>query len=232
MMLAIIPARGGSKRLSGKNIKILNGKPLIAWTIEAAKKSQFITRLVCSTDTSEIAEVAKKNGAEIPFMRPKKLATDTAKAIDNYIFTIEELKKRENNIYKDFVVLQPTSPLRKANDIDKAIDLFREKDAESVISYSEALHPPVWAKRIDNNKKIKNYFQEDVSNKNRQKIPIAYMPNGAIFVFRYSLLKNKYTYYSDETYAYVMPNERSIDIDNLIDFEFAEFIMRRESEKH
>lgn len=230
--LAIIPARGSSKGLPGKNIKMLYGKPLIAWTIEAAKQSKQIDRIIVSTDDEKIARISKQYGAEIPFLRPEELATDAAKAIDNYIFTIVELNRRENKEYENFVVLQPTSPLRNSEDIDKAIELFKEKNADSVISYSEALHPPLWAKEIDNNQKIKNYFQEDVSNKNRQEIPIAYMPNGAIYVFKYSLLKEKYTYYSDKTYAYIMPNIRSIDIDNMIDFEFAEFIMRKKDERY
>ena len=231
-MLAIIPARGGSKGLPNKNIKILNGKPLIAYAIESAKKSRYIDRIIVSTDDKQIAEISKEYGAEIPFIRPKELATDNAKAIDNYIFTIEELKKRENKIYEEFVVLQPTSPLRKTEDIDNAIELFKKKNADSVISYAEALHPPLWAKTIDKQLKIKNYFSEEANYQNRQEIPVAFMPNGAIFVFKYLLLKEKHIYFSDKTYAYIMSQMNSIDIDNLIDFEFAEFLIRRESEKY
>lgn len=230
-MLAIIPARGGSKGLPGKNIKILNGSPLIAYTIKSAKESKTIDRIIVSTDDKRIAEISINYGAEIPFLRPKELATDDAKAIDNYIFTIEELKKRENIIYEEFVILQPTSPLRKTEDINNAIELFYEKKADSVISFSEAQHPPLWAKKIDRNLKISNYFQDSIVNKNRQEIPIAFMPNGAIFVFKYLLLKEKYTYYSDKTYAYIMPQINSIDIDNLLDFEFAEFLIRRNNGK-
>lgn len=230
-MLAIIPARGGSKGLPCKNIKLLNEKPLIAYTIETAKEAKLIDRIIVSTDDVKIAETAKKYGAEVPFLRPMELATDNAKAIDNYIFTIEELKKRENKTYNNFIILQPTSPLRTANDIDTAINLFNYKKADSVISFSEAIHPPLWAKKIDKTLKITNYFKNYAESKNRQEIETAYMPNGAVFVFKYSLLKTKLSYYSDKTYAYIMPQRRSIDIDNIIDFEFAEFLMKKNNER-
>jgi len=226
-MLAIIPARGGSKGVPKKNIKPLAGKPLILWTIEAAKKTEKIDRIILSTDDDEIANTCRNQGIEIPFLRPKELAQDDSKAIDNYIYTIEELKKREENIYEDFVVLQPTSPLRKAEDIDNAIELFINKDADSVISFSEASHHPLWAKKIDTNQKITNYFHEDASLKNRQELPIAYMPNGALFIFKYSLLRTKYTYYTDKTFAYIIPSERSVDIDTEFDFKFAEFLLKQ-----
>ena len=229
-MLAVIPARGGSKGLPGKNIKRINGKPLIAWTIEAAKKSKYIDRIIVSTDDKKIANISKKYGAEIPFLRPKELATDTAKAIDNYIFTIEELKNREEKYYDEFIILQPTSPLRKAEDIDKAIELFKEKNADSVISVCEAVHPPLWLKKNDRKGVLRSYFTIEIGNKNRQELETAYMPNGAIFIFKLSLLKEKKSYYSDKTFPYIMPYDRSVDIDNQVDFDFAEFLMSRKCE--
>ena len=231
-MLAIIPARGGSKGVPGKNIKILNGKPLIAWTIEAAKQSKYINRIIVSTDDKNIADIAKKYDAEIPFLRPDELASDTSKAIDNYIYTIERLSETENIVYENFIVLQPTSPLRKADDIDRAIDLFNDRNADSVISFSEASHHPLWAKKINSGLKVEEYFNHDVTNKNRQEIPSAFMPNGAIFILKYDLLKEKYSYYSEKTYAYIMPQINSVDIDTSADFEFAEFLLRRNSEKY
>ena len=227
LVITIIPARGGSKGLPGKNIKEMNGKPLIWYTINAAKKSKHISKIILSTDDVRIAKIASNCGAEIPFMRPKKLATDNALAEDNYIYTIDRLNKEFSYSISEFIVLQPTSPFRTSLDIDNAIKIFKEKKADSVISVSETIHPPIWAKRIDENGILRNYFNIEIGNKNRQEIEKAYMPNGAIFILKYSLLKEKYSYYSDKTYPYIMPLERSIDIDSKLDFEFAEYLMKK-----
>jgi len=227
LVIAIIPTRGGSKGLPGKNIKIMNGKPLIWYTINAAKNSRYIKKIIVSTDDNEIAKIAKRYDAEIPFMRPKELARDDSLAIDNYIYTIDKLNKEFNYSIGEFTILQPTSPLRTSLDIDNAIKIFKEKKADSVISVSEAIHPPLWSKRIDEKGTLSNYFDIRIDNKNRQKIEKAYMPNGAIFIFKFSLLKEKYSYYSNKTYPYIMPIERSIDIDSKLDFEFAEYLMKK-----
>lgn len=226
-MIAIIPARGGSKGLPGKNIKPLNGKPLIVYTIEAALASDYISEVILTTDSDEIASVAQKAGATIPFMRPAELAGDKSKAIDVYIYTIERLKKEKAIEVHDFIVLQPTSPLRLKEDIDASIQLFRQKKADSVISVTEASHPPVWAKKINSKGILTDYFPEYSTNINRQEIEPAYMPNGAIFIFKYSLLKDKYRYYFSRTYPYIMPAERSVDIDSQLDFDFAEFLLSK-----
>jgi len=227
LVIAVIPARSGSKGLPGKNIKKMNDKPLIWYTINAAKKSKFIDKIIVSTDDNEIAKISKKYDAEIPFMRPKELARDDSLAIDNYIYTIDRLNKDFNYSISKFIVLQPTSPLRTSLDIDNAIRIFKEKKADSVISVSETIHPPLWLKKIDANGILRNYFNIEIDNKNRQEIEKSYMPNGAIFVFKFSLLKKKYSYYSDKTYPYIMPLERSIDIDSKLDFEFAEYLMKK-----
>ena len=226
-MLAIIPARGGSKSVPGKNIKPLWDKPLIAYTIEAAQAAKSIDRLILSTDDEEISEVAQKFGVEIPFIRPAELAKDTSQAIDNYIYTMDRLNAESSKQYNDFIVLQPTSPFRTAADIDNAVELFCEKNADSVISVCEASHPPMWAKKIDPAGVLKDYFDNNIGNKNRQELEPSFMPNGAIFILKLSLLKSRHSYYSDRTYAYVMPPERSLDIDTPLDFEFAEFLMRK-----
>ena len=226
-MIAIIPARGGSKGLPGKNIKKMNNKPLIWYTINAAKKSKFVDKIIVSTDDEKIAKIAKVYKAEIPFMRPKELARDDSLAIDNYIYTIDRLNKEFKYNIVEFIILQPTSPLRTSLDIDNAIQIFMEKEANSVISVSETIHSPLWSKRIDEKGILRNYFDVRIGNKNRQEIEKAYMPNGAIFVFKFSLLKEKYSYYSDKTYPYIMPLERSIDIDSKLDFKFAEYLMKK-----
>lgn len=225
-MIAIIPARGGSKGLPNKNIRDLCGKPLIAYTINTALEAKSISRVIVSTDNFEIAEIALEYNAEVPFMRPMELATDKSLVIDTYIYTIDKLNENAKYTIKDFVVLQPTTPLRNSEDIENAIRLFKKKKADSVISYYEAIHPPVWAKRI-NNQKLENYFNIDSELKNRQEIEPAYFPNGAIYIFNYRFLKSTKSYFSEKTYPYIMPRERSVDIDTIEDFEYVEFLLRK-----
>ena len=223
-MLAIIPARGGSKGLPGKNIKLLQGKPLIAHTIEQAIKAKNISKVIVSTDDNKIAEIALRHGAKVPFMRPRYLATDTALSVDSYIYTIERLKKETNIQIENFIVLQPTSPLRTSEDIDKAIDIFYNKEADSVISYTEEHHPISWHKQINKDLSFTNIFEDKLQN--RQDIKTTYYPNGAIFIFKFDLILQK-KYYSNKTYAYIMPRNRSVDIDTLEDFEYIEFLMQK-----
>jgi len=222
-MIALIPARCGSKGLIKKNIKELLGKPMIAYTIEAALKSKYISEVIISTDCKEIEEIALRLGAKSYFLRPEYLASDEAKAVDTYIYTIEKLNSDFNHTINNIIILQPTSPLRTTEDIDNAIELFKKKHADSVISYTEEHHPIVWHKYITKEKKFTNIFDDSILN--RQEIKKSYYPNGAIFIFKYDLIKHK-TYYNENSYAYIMPRERSIDIDEEIDFKFAEFLMK------
>lgn len=224
-MIAIIPARGGSKGLPEKNIKQLMGKPLIAYTIECVLKSKYVDRVIVSTDSKEIAEVALKYGAEVPFMRPDYLASDTAMAVDNYIYTIDRLEKDSGSKINEFMVLQPTSPLRAVEDIDGATEMFFSKKADSVISYTKEAHPVYWHKFIDENNKLVDIFESTIVN--RQELKISYYPNGAVYIFRTKLIRQK-KYYSHETYAFIMPRNRSVDIDYQEDFDYAEFLMNRE----
>lgn len=221
-MIAIIPARGGSRGLPRKNIKNLCGKPIISYTIDAAKKSRHISDVIISTDDQEISEIALANGATCPFLRPKQLATDSALAIDNYNFTIEKLNIEYGYDIKNFIVLQPTSPLRITEDIDNSISLFIDKNADSVISYTEESHPVIWHKYIDEKGSFENIFDETFAN--RQDNRISYYPNGAIMVFKFDLIKSG-QYYSDKSYAYIMPKNRSIDIDCIDDFKYAEYLL-------
>lgn len=232
-MIAIVPARGGSKGLPGKNTKEIFGKPLIAHTIVQALKAKQISEIILSTDSKEIAEIAVKYGAKNPFFRPTELATDNAKAIDNYIYTVNKLNTEFNYHISEFIVLQPTSPLRRAEDIDNAIELFYSNNANSVISITELEHPLQWAKKINEKNQISEYFHHDLSpNLNRQELPVAYRPNGAIFIFKFDLLTEKYSYYSEKSFGFIMPQETSVDIDTLLDFEFAEFLMRKRNERN
>ncbi len=226
-MIAIIPARGGSKGVPGKNIKDLAGYPLIYYTIKAAKEAKAIDRIIVSTDDKQIADVALGFGAEVPFLRPEELASDTAKAIDNYIYTLERLQQMSGAEINEFVVLQPTSPLRTSKDIDEAIDLYYEKNAESVISVVKAEHPPTWYKKIASNGVLIDYFTSTDNSLNRQEAMDTYLPNGAIYVFNYSSLKKNYGYYNSKTYPYVMKLENSVDIDTIIDFKLAELLLEK-----
>lgn len=223
-MLAIIPARGGSKGLPGKNIRPLNGKPLIAYTIQAALKSKYISDVYISTDDTGIYDTALKFGAKSSFLRPDYLAKDDSLAVDNYIYTLARLNEEFGEKIDDFVVLQPTSPLRTTEYINGAIELYRDKNADSVISYTEEHHPVSWHKYLDESQKFINIFPEDI--KNRQDFRASYYPNGAIFVFSFDLIKRK-QYYSDNSFAYIMPRNCSVDIDTLEDFEYAEFLLGR-----
>lgn len=222
-MIAIVPARGGSKGLPGKNIKPLNGKPLIAYTIEAALQSKYITDVIISTDDEEIYRIALAHGAKDTFLRPDVLATDESLAIDNYIYTLDRLEKEFDFEIDAFMVLQPTSPLRTVVDIDGAVELFIEKQADSVISYCEEHHPIAWHKYINEAGQLESIFDDDTL-KNRQAIRPSYYPNGAIYVFKSSLIRNG-RYYSDNTFPYLMPRRRSVDIDTMEDFEYAQFLM-------
>lgn len=223
-MIAIIPARGGSKGLPGKNILPLCGKPMIAYSIEAAKQSKYIDHVIVSTDDQKIADIALEYGAEVPFLRPDILASDTAQAVDNYIYTIERLSKEWNTRIEEFVVLQPTSPLRIAEDIDGAIEMFIEKRADSVISYTPEAHPVRWHKYLDENNAFVEIFDTTIAN--RQDLKTSYYPNGAVYVFRFSIIKER-RYYTDKSYAFVMPRSRSVDIDYKGDLDYVEFLMSK-----
>jgi len=221
-VIAIIPARGGSKGLPGKNIKDLLGKPMIAYTIEEALKSKYITDVIISTDCQEIENVAVEYGAKSLFLRPEFLASDNAKAVDNYIYTIDRLNQEFDYEIVEFTVLQPTSPLRIKDDIDNAIVLFKNKKADSVINYTEEHHPIEWHKYITEDGRFENIFKEKLLN--RQEIKPSFYPNGAVFVFKYEMIKQK-KYYTNKSYSYVMPRNRSADVDTIEDFKYIEFLM-------
>lgn len=226
-MIAIIPARGGSKGLPGKNIKLLNGKPLIAYTIEAAMASKYIERIIVTTDSVDIANVAKQYGAEVPFVRPDDLSSDTASAVDVYIHAIEYLMKEQESFIEKFVVLLPTAPLRTSDHIDKAINYFEEMNASTLISVREAETPVTWYMNRDCNGRVRNAgFGMGSAVANRQVNQMYYIPNGAIYILDYKLLKNQRTYYCDNTVGYVMTAEESVDIDTLTDFRFAELLLQ------
>jgi CMP-N,N'-diacetyllegionaminic acid synthase len=217
-MLAIIPAKKTSKRLPNKNIKLFSKEPLIAHTIKSALKSKCVTRIIVSTDSRKIAKIAIKYGAEVPFLRSKNLSgakTTTWEVCKN---VIKKLKKTENNFYESFIYLQPTSPLRSPQDIDNAIKIFKNKKANAVVSVHET-KPEFWFKNITRKGILVG------NNKNNKK---NYILNGSIYIFKTKFIeKTKANEYDDKTFAYVTPQERSIDIDTLYDFKIAEFFLKK-----
>ena len=227
-MIAIIPARGGSKGVPGKNIRMLGDKPLINWTINAALKAKSVDRVILSTDDPEIAEICKPMGVEIPFMRPAELAQDDSLAIDNYIYSMKRLIDEFEYDQDNFIVLLPTVPFRNENDIDNAVEIFYKNNADSVISCNEFPHPLDWAFSINNRGIIENKnYKQSSKLMNRQDSETLFKPNGGIYILKYTLLMERYSYYSDKTYPYIMPQDRSLDIDTETDFQFANYIISR-----
>lgn len=227
-ILYIIPARGGSKGLPGKNIKLLAGKPMIAYSIEAALKSKYQGTVFVSTDDTAIADAAKQFGAQVPLLRPAELATDSASTTDVIIHSLNYYKQQQL-IFDLIVVLQPTSPLRTSADIDAAIDALISKQAEAIVSVCENEHHPLWSNTLPDNGSMAQFIREDIKGKNRQQLPVHYRLNGAIYVsFVEAFLKNKGFVHSG-TYAYIMPTERSVDVDHLIDFKLAELLLNQKN---
>jgi len=226
-ILGLIPARGGSKGLPRKNIKPLLGKPLIAWTIEQALASKYLDRIVASTDDEKIAEISKKYGAEVPFIRPKKLAEDNAKGIDVVLHVIDWFRENDKRKQYDLIMLlQPTSPLRTKEDIDKTIEYLFFKEAKAIVSVCEVDHHPLWANTLPEDGCMKNFIRQEIINKNRQELPVFYRLNGAIYLAYCNYIKQCKSFIGKETFAYIMPKERSVDIDDEIDFELAQILMK------
>ena len=229
-IIAIIPARGGSKGIPRKNIKLLAGKPLIAYTIEAALKSRYLDRVIVSTEDKEIREIAIEYGAEV-IKRPKKLAADTIKTIDVIFHFLKVLKEKKYNP-RIIVLLQPTSPLRTKADIDSAIKLFFKKKPESVVSICEVEHPPYWYLKINSGGSLEPFIKSQYLYKRHQDVPKVYRPNGAIYIAEPKTLYRYKTFYCKKTLPYFMPVERSIDIDNEIDLKLTKLIIQNEKNKN
>ena len=222
--LAIIPARSGSKGLKDKNIKLLNGKPLIAYTIEAALKSNIFREVLVSTDSEEYKKVSQEYGAWVPFLRPRCFAEDntsTNEVIENVLLTLENMGKT----YENFMVLQPTSPLRDENDLKEAFDFFIEKNANSVVSMCECEHSPLLTRKLSNEKQLDGFFA-DLKCSRRQELNNYYRLNGAIYLAKVDYFKKYKDFYKENSYAYIMDKCKSVDIDDMNDYLYAEFLMK------
>lgn len=223
-ILAIIPARGGSKGIPKKNIKFLLGKPLINYTIESAQKSRYLDKIVVSTEDREIHQVVEIAGIQV-IKRPKELSEDDSSTYSVIEHAINFLQENEN--YKPDIVLllQPTSPLRSSKDIDSAIELFLKNKCESVVGVCEFGHPVHTSFQIQNNY-LKPIFGKKYLGKRRQDLPIFYVPNGAIFISTPKNLFKYKSFYCKKVLPYIMPIEKSIDIDNDINFKLAELLIQ------
>ncbi|AYF16587.1 TPA: acylneuraminate cytidylyltransferase family protein [Vibrio parahaemolyticus] len=220
-VIALIPARGGSKRLPRKNVLPLNGKPLIAWSIDAANNCPYIDKVLVSTDDQEIADIALQFGAEVPELRPEHLASDTAKTESVLIYTLEKFGKGDEIL----VLLQPTSPLRTTQHINEALELFIEKQALSVVSVTPCEHSPLWSNTLPEDGSMGGFLRPEALNRS-QDLGEFYRLNGAIYIFdARDLLEQKKIHYTAKSYAYVMDNRVSFDIDQKLDFELAEFFL-------
>lgn len=225
-VLVVIPARGGSKRLPGKNIRNLNGKPLMSYAIRAAIGSKFADRVVVSTDDKKIALVAKKYGAEVPFMRPDELASD--KALPQYALQHAVKFFEENYNFKSdiIVMIQPTSPLVQSADVDEAIKKLMDKKKNTCVSVSEISQRPEWMYRLDE-KKSELFINKGNPKQRKQELPKLGVLNGAVYVMKYNVLMQKGLLIDNNSVClHVMPRERSVDIDELFDFKLAEFLIK------
>lgn len=222
--LAIICARSGSKGLPDKNIKLLNGKPLLAYTIDAAAKSNMFAEIFVSTDSAQYADIAKKYGAKVPFLRSKETAGDSASSWDVVNETLERYRKIGRE-FDTICLLQPTSPLRRAEDIIGGYNLMAQKNANAIVAVCETDHSPLWCNVLPDNLSMKGFIPNEVINKPRQEIPSYYRVNGALYIVKTSLLNNDFVLYNDSCYAYVMEKKYSIDIDDKLDFQMAQIIM-------
>jgi N-acylneuraminate cytidylyltransferase/CMP-N,N'-diacetyllegionaminic acid synthase len=233
-ILAVIPARGGSKSIPYKNIRVLAGKPLIAWTIEMALACLGLDRVIVSTDNQGIADIARQYGAEVPFLRPSKLAQEDTPGIEPILHAVQWLDEHESYRPDYVIVLQPTSVLRTTQDIEAAVQLAEKYQADAVVSVCPVSQHPYWMKRLTEDGRVLDFLLLDHPYTSRQELPPVYALNGAVYLIRREVLLQRKTFYTDRTYAYIMPLERSLDIDTPWDWYLAELIlkerMRREGD--
>jgi CMP-N,N'-diacetyllegionaminic acid synthase len=219
LTVGLIPARGGSKGIPRKNIKPLAGKPLIAWTIEAALRSQRLDRVVVSTEDEEIADVARRHGADVPFMRPAALAQDATPGVEPALHALSQIPECDA-----LVLLQCTSPLRTSADVDESIALAERLDAPSVVSVTAPRDHPYWMFNLRERGRLEPLMDvPEVAS--RQDLPPVYAMNGAIYFARAAWLRSTKTFVTRESVGYVMPADRSVDLDTPVDWTLAELML-------
>ena len=221
--LAIIPARSGSRGLQDKNIKLLNAKPLIKYSIDAAIDSECFDTIMVSTDSKSYAKIASELGAEVPFLRSKLTSSDQASSWEVVLEVIDKYSEMGKE-YDTFCLLQPTSPLRNGQDIRNAYSIMSENHAISVQSVTELDHPLAWCGKLGDKGSLLGFISREADNR-RQCQEKYFRPNGAIYIADIANFRKDSFLYRDGCYAYIMPRERSIDIDTEVDFKLAEFFM-------
>ncbi len=222
--IALIPARGGSKGIPRKNIKMFNSKPLIYWSIKAASESKYIDRVIVSTEDQEIADIARSFSAEVPFIRPRELARDESLSIETVIHALNNIQN-----VKEILLLQPTSPLRRTFDIDEIFKLKYKLNAESVVSISDSgLNLDLFF-NIDTEKKI-SPISKNFKSMPRQNYNTLYKVNGALYLSNKNFILKNRSFFNQDTIGYVMPEKFSIDIDSQLDWEIAELLMKKNLE--
>ena len=224
--VGLITARGGSKGIPRKNVRMLAGKPLIAWTIEAARAASRVDRLSVSTDSLEIADVAIQYGAEVPFMRPPELALDNSSHLDVALHALQWIENNQDEQIDYLVTLQPTSPLRIASDIEGAMELASKSDTDAVIGVCEAESHPYLMHQLASNGVLTPFVASDIKYLRRQDLPLAYRINGAVYVHDAQRLKASRVWFPSNVVGYVMPNERSLDVDTEWDLKLVDFLLR------
>ena len=220
-VLALVTARSGSKGLPGKNLRVAAGKPLIAWSIDAAKKSKYIDRVVLSSDDKEIIDVARQYDCDVPFVRPDELASDTASSYDVAIHALASIDEK----FDILVLLQPTSPMRIAEDIDICLEFSLEHG--SSISLVEVDKSPYWMYKISPSGGMAPLLVRPEQILRRQDSPPVYVLNGAVYAVDCDWLKQNGSFVDENTVPYIMPKERSLDIDTIDDFAYFELLLNK-----
>lgn len=225
-VLGLINARGGSKGVPGKNIRLLHGKPLIAYSIEIAKRSRLIDRVVVSTDSPEIAIIARNYGAETPFIRPKELASDNSLQIDSIIHAVDFIEQEENQSYDYICLLQPTSPIRLINDVDDVIEKLISYGADSMITVTQVkgFHPFTYYK-MTNDERLEPFMQTPTAGVIRQDFPEIFWRTGSVYALKRDNLKFR-SLYGNDIRGHIIPAERCANIDDPLDWEITELLLK------
>jgi N-acylneuraminate cytidylyltransferase/CMP-N,N'-diacetyllegionaminic acid synthase len=228
-ILFLLIARGGSKGVPKKNIKKLGKLPVLAYKAISAKKSKYCNRLILSTDSEEIAKIGKTYGAEVPFIRPETLASDEASSVDVVLHGMKWVEENDPVKYEAVCLLEAATPFLSHKDIDAAVNLYIQKKALSVLGMREVGVNSVFIAEIEENLQMKKHYEQmkGFYHTRRQDIKTQYTMNGAIYLINWEYLKEKRIFHSERTYGYIMPRETSVEIDNWIDFYFAESLIEK-----